>query len=231
MHTHTPMRNPHELPAPPVLDLHVQATLRSGDRRFALNVAFQSQSERTALLGASGSGKSTLLQAVAGLLPGVRGHVRVNGLTLLDSARGIDLPARRRQIGYLFQDYALFPHMTVLENVRFGARQANAAAQISDLLERLDIDALRHAMPRDISGGQRQRVALARALASSPKLLLLDEPLSALDTPLRLQLRAELADMLTRVPIPTLLVTHDPQDVAALAQSVVALHEGATRVT
>ncbi|RYF83311.1 MAG: ATP-binding cassette domain-containing protein [Comamonadaceae bacterium] len=209
-----------------MLDLHVRLALRAGDRHFDLDAAFQSDASRTALLGASGSGKSTLLQAVAGLLPGARGHVRVQGRTLLDSAGPIDLPARLRRVGYVFQDYALFPHMTVRQNLRFGARAPGAAVQIDALMERFDIAALHSALPRDLSGGQRQRVALVRALAAQPQLLLLDEPLSALDTPLRTRLRAELAEMLARVSVPTLIVTHDPQDVEALAQSVVRLDAG-----
>lgn len=210
----------------PVLDLHVQAALRAGERHFELDAAFQSRASRTALLGASGSGKSTVLQIVAGLLPGARGHVRVQGRVLLDSAAGVDLPARQRRIGYVFQDYALFPHMTVLQNLRFGARAPGAAEQIDGLLQRFDIAPLRDALPHNLSGGQRQRVALARALAAQPQLLLLDEPLSALDTLLRTRLRAELAEMLTRVSVPTLIVTHDPQDVQALAQAVVRLDAG-----
>ncbi|MDA7417182.1 ATP-binding cassette domain-containing protein [Xenophilus arseniciresistens] len=218
--------NPPDPLAPPVLELHVRATLRAGERHFALDAAFESRAMRTALLGASGSGKSTLLQAVAGLLPEARGHVRVQGRSLMDSQAGVNLPARLRRIGYVFQDYALFPHMSVLQNLRFGAREPEARAQIDSLLQRFDIEALRDAMPRSLSGGQRQRVALARALAAQPRLLLLDEPLSALDTALRTRLRAELAQMLSRVPVPVLIVTHDPQDVQALAQAVVELDAG-----
>lgn len=210
----------------PVLDVHVRTALRAGERHFELDAAFQSHALRTALLGASGSGKSTILQAVAGLLPQVQGHVRVQGRALLDSGARLDLPARLRRVGYVFQDYALFPHMTVLQNLQFGARDAQARAQIDALMQRFDIAALRAAMPRELSGGQRQRVALARALASQPGLLLLDEPLSALDAPLRRRLREELAHMLERVPVPVLIVTHDPQDVQALAQAVVQLDAG-----
>lgn len=213
-------------PTQPVLDIHVRTSLRAGERHFELDAAFTSHSGRTALLGASGSGKSTVLQAVAGLLPHVQGHVRVNGHTLMDSATGLNVPARARGVGYVFQDYALFPHMSVLQNLRFGARQPDAAAQIEPLMERFGLTTLRDALPRNLSGGQRQRVALARALAAQPRLLLLDEPLSALDTTLRNRLRAEMAEMLERVPVPTLIVTHDPQDVQALAQTVVQMHDG-----
>jgi molybdate transport system ATP-binding protein len=222
-------------PARPALDVHVRATLASGERRFALDTAFVSRAMRTALMGASGSGKSTVLMALAGLLPGVRGHVRIGAHTLLDSAAGIDLPARARGVGVVFQDYALFPHLTVAQNLEFGVRRLGHRiaeadrAHIDALVGQFGLATLREARPGHLSGGQRQRVALARALAPRPHLLLLDEPLSALDAPLRTRLRAELAEMLERVRVPTLLVTHDPADVEALAQAVVRIDVG--RVT
>ncbi|MDP9898139.1 ATP-binding cassette domain-containing protein [Variovorax ginsengisoli] len=215
-----------------VLDLHVQRVLRSPGRTFSLDAALRSPVMRTALMGASGSGKSTVLMAVAGLLPGTHGHVRVGADTLLDTASGIDLPARARGVGVVFQDYALFPHLTVAQNLGFGMRRLGHSlneadqARIDALIAQFDLGTLRAARPQDLSGGQRQRVALARALAPSPRLLLLDEPLSALDAPLRARLRHELAEMLERVQIPTLLVTHDPQDVEVLAQAVVHLDQG-----
>ena len=147
----------------------------------------------------------------------------------------VDLPARARRVGLVFQDYALFPHMTVEQNLAFGLcrlgqRPSEADRVRIDVLSRqFDLETLRGAWPRHLSGGQRQRVALASALAPQPHLLLLDEPLSALDTTLRIRLRAELAEMLERVQVPTLLVTHDPSDVEALAQSVVQLDDGAVR--
>ena len=220
---------------PSVLEIHVQTTLESPGRRFVLDARFVSTTSRTALIGVSGSGKSTVLMAIAGLLPQVQGHVRVADDVLLDTATAVDLPARARRIGMVFQDYALFPHLTVEQNLvfglcRLGQRPGEAErARVDALVRQFDLDTLRGALPRHLSGGQRQRVALARALAPQPHLLLLDEPLSALDTPLRIRLRAELAEMLDRVPVPTLLVTHDPSDVEALAQSVVHLDGG--RVT
>lgn len=216
----------------PVLDLHVQTTLASPGRSFVLDARFTSTAARTALIGASGSGKSTVLMAIAGLAPQVHGHVRVAGRTLLDTAQGIHLPTRERRIGMVFQDYALFPHMTVAQNLAFGLcrlgqRPSDAQrARIDALVRQFGLEALRDALPRHLSGGQRQRVALARAIAPEPALLLLDEPLSALDTQLRIRLRAELAEMLERVQIPVLLVTHDPSDVEALAQAVVQLDAG-----
>ena len=215
-----------------VLDISLQLLLQSPDRQFVLDAAFQSQHRRTALMGPSGSGKSTVLLAMAGLLPQARGHVRVNSSTLLDTRAGINLPARARGVGMVFQDYALFPHMTVAQNLLFGVRRmGNALAdadhtRVDGLLDQFDLRALRSALPRSLSGGQKQRVALARALAPAPRLLLLDEPLSALDALLRVRLRHELAEMLERVQVPALLVTHDPDDAALLAQHVVHMAEG-----
>lgn len=216
----------------PVLDIALLLTLKSGERHFELDARFTSAASRTALMGASGSGKSTVLMAIAGLAPHAAGHVRIGERSLLDTERGIDLPARERGIGLVFQDYALFPHMTVTQNLEFGVRRLGKRTSDADriridaLLQQFDLLKLRDALPRHLSGGQRQRVALARALAPQPHLLLLDEPLSALDTTLRTRLRSELAEMLQRVNVPTLLVTHDPQDVEVLAQAVVHLDHG-----
>ncbi|MES2530808.1 MAG: ATP-binding cassette domain-containing protein, partial [Pseudomonadota bacterium] len=174
-----------------VLDIHVRLALQSTGRRFELDAQFTSNASRTALMGASGSGKSTVLMAVAGLASLARGHVRIGTRTLLDSAQQVDLPARERRIGIVFQDYALFPHMTVEQNLAFGVRRLGQRmrdadqARIDALVQQFDLGKLRGAWPRHLSGGQRQRVALARALAPQPHLLLLDEPLSALDTTLR----------------------------------------------
>ena len=220
-----------------VLDIQLQAVLRSPDRQFVLAAAFQSHHRRTALMGPSGSGKSTVLLAVAGLLPHTTGHVCVANTTLLNTATGVDLPARARGVGMVFQDYALFPHMTVEQNLLFGVRRMGSAladadhTRVDGLLDQFDLRSLRSALPRSLSGGQKQRVALARALAPAPRLLLLDEPLSALDTPLRVRLRAELAEMLERVQVPTLLVTHDPDDAALLAQHVVHMADGHVATT
>lgn len=220
------------MPIEHVLDISLQLVLQSPDRQFVLDVAFQSRHRRTALMGPSGSGKSTVLLAVAGLQPQARGHVRVNSTTLLDTTAGIDMPARERGVGMVFQDYALFPHMTVEQNLLFGVQRMGRALADADrvrvdaLLDQFDLRTLRSALPRNLSGGQKQRVALARALAPAPRLLLLDEPLSALDALLRVRLRNELAEMLERVQVPTLLVTHDPEDAALLAQEVVHMAEG-----
>ena len=215
-----------------MLDLHLRLALHSDDRHFDLDVALRSDSPRTALLGPSGAGKSTVLLAIAGLIPHAHGHLRVGGTTLLDSARGIDLPARERGVGFVFQDYALFPHLSVEQNLMFGVRRmghampVGAKERIAALLAQFGLEQVRSALPRHLSGGQKQRVALARALATQPRLLLLDEPLSALDQDLRSRLRHEMAPMLERVQVPTLLVSHDPEDVRVLAQSVVRIAGG-----
>ena len=191
-------------------------------RRFALDVAVEMGRETVALVGPSGAGKTTVLRAVAGLLKPAAGRVAAGREVWFDSERGIYLAPERRSVGLVFQDYALFPHLTVERNVAFGARRPP-----SELLEAFGIAPLVHALPRDLSGGEQQRVALARALAREPSVLLLDEPLSSLDPHTRGRVRAELRELLDRVALPTLLVTHDFGDAAALASRVGVLVDGA----
>jgi molybdate transport system ATP-binding protein len=179
--------------------------------------------ETLALVGPSGAGKSTTLRVVAGLLRPEEGSVVLGDRVLLDTERGIDVPPEGRRVGYLFQEYALFPHLDVLGNVRFGARDR---ATVDDLLARFRIAHLAHARVRELSGGERQRVALARALAREPAVLLLDEPLSALDTHTRAGVRAELRELLHSLSLPTALVTHDYEDAATLADRVGVISEG-----
>jgi len=176
-----------------------------------------------ALVGPSGAGKTTLLRVVAGLLRPESGSVALNGTVLLDTERGIDVAPERRRVGYLFQEYALFPHLDVSKNVRFGAR---GGTDVDELLRRFRIGNLAKARVRELSGGERQRVALARALARDPAVLLLDEPLSALDTHTRAGVRAELRQLLDGLGLPTILVTHDFEDAATLADRVGVISEG-----
>src|SRR3954464_7792827 len=174
-----------------------------------------------AIAGPSGAGKTTLLRAVAGLTA-ANGRIECGEEAWLDSRRGIDLPPERRRVGFVFQDYALFPHMSALANVEFGARTDGAAA----LLERLGINAVTAARkPPPLSGGGRQRVALARALACDPAALLLDEPLAALDPRTRAKAARELKAILASVAVPTLLVTHDFDEAAALGDEVAILDD------
>jgi ABC-type sulfate/molybdate transport systems ATPase subunit len=193
-------------------------------RAFDANVRLTVEAGETlALVGPSGAGKSTTLRVVAGLLRPDRGLVEVDGEAWLDTARAIDLAPERRRVGYLFQEYALFPHLDVTANVRFGAPRG---ASIEELLARFRIGALGGARVRELSGGERQRVALARALARRPATLLLDEPLSALDAHTKTEVRSELHTLLHELGLPTLLVTHDFEDAAALADRVGVIVDG-----
>jgi ABC-type sulfate/molybdate transport systems ATPase subunit len=179
--------------------------------------------ETLALVGPSGAGKTTTLRVVAGLLRPQSGSVTVGDAVLLDTERGRDVAPEQRRVGYLFQEYALFPHLDVAANVRFGTRDRS---KVGDLLERFRIDHLARARVTELSGGERQRVALARALARDPAVLLLDEPLSALDAHTRAGVRAELRELLHSLDLPALLVTHDFEDAATLADRVGVISAG-----
>jgi molybdate transport system ATP-binding protein len=199
------------------LDVHIAHPLRS----FRLELELSVGRGTMALVGPSGAGKTTVLRVVAGLVRPERGRVVLAGQPLLDTQTGVNVPPERRRVGLLFQDYALFPHMTVRENIAFGGRD-----RAEELLERLQISHLARVRPRELSGGERQRVALARALARDPQVLLLDEPLSALDAHTKSSVRAELHEVLRSTPLPTLLVTHDFEDAAALADRIGVIVDG-----
>jgi len=196
---------------------------------FALDVAFDAPQGVTALLGPSGAGKTLTLRAIAGLLRPDAGRIVADGRVLFDAAASVDLPARARRVGYVFQQYALFPHLSVGENVAYGLHslpRADRAARVAEALELVQLGGYERRAPRGLSGGQQQRVALARALAPSPAVLLLDEPLAALDAPLRRRLAAELRAVHEHTAIPMVLVTHDPDEAARLADAVVHLDAG-----
>ncbi len=191
--------------------LHFSLPLRAFELQLTLPV------ERTvALVGPSGAGKTSALRVVAGLLKPTRGGVSLDGVSWNA------VPTERRRIGFVFQDYALFPHMSVRGNVAY-------AGPVGDLLERFGIAHLADAHPRELSGGERQRVALARALARQPDVLLLDEPLAALDAHTKASVRSELRELLRELGLPTILVTHDYEDAAALADEVGVLVDGRLR--
>ena len=186
--------------------------------------------ELLAVVGPSGAGKSTLLKTIAGLLRGAAGTVRVGDERWLDTAAGIDLPAHRRRVGFVFQSYALFPHMSVLGNVMAaadGSREQRAQAARSALAA-VHIAGLESRRPDQLSGGQQQRVGLARALVRRPEVLLLDEPFSAVDQMTRERLYEELAELRSQLRIPTVLVTHSIPEAQLLADSMVVLHRGST---
>ena len=190
-------------------------------RSFELAVALDVGRGTLALVGPSGAGKTTVLHAVAGLVRPARGRVALDSEILFDSGAGVDLPPERRRVGLVFQDYALFPHLTVEQNVAFGGRE-----RVRELLDRFRIMHLARAKPAELSGGERQRVALARALARDPAVLLLDEPMAALDAHTRAGVRAELQELLRELDLPAILVTHDFEDAAALADRVGVIAEG-----
>jgi molybdate transport system ATP-binding protein len=183
----------------------------------------------TALFGPSGCGKTTVLRSLAGLERPQQGTILFGGDVWLDSRRGIHRTPPERNVGFLFQEYALFPHLTVAQNTAYGLRRTPAIdrrRQVGELLERFGLTGLERRFPTQISGGQQQRVALARTLARKPRLLLLDEPLSALDTALREQMRLELRSLLTDFDIPMILVTHDRHEAIALADHLIVMGEG-----
>jgi molybdate transport system ATP-binding protein len=198
------------------LELDVTLPRRSFELALSLDVG----RETVALVGPSGAGKTSVLRAVAGLERPRSGTITCNGHVWFD-AGGRNLPPERRSVGLVFQEFALFPHLTVAQNVAFGGRRARP-----ELLERFGIGHLSAARPSELSGGERQRVALARALARSPEVLLLDEPMAALDPHTRARVREELYDLLGELGLPTLVVTHDFEDAAALAGRVGVLFDG-----
>jgi len=218
-----------------LIDVRLQLTVSDARRRFDLDIAFATDAPFVALYGPSGAGKSLTLQAMAGLLPVQAGHVKLNGRALLDTTYGVDLPPEARGVGYLFQQYALFPHLSVRDNIAFGLTswrkrlKADDATRVDELIESFGLTVMARSKPATLSGGQQQRVALARALACNPQVLLLDEPFAALHPMLRQQLRDELRAVRERWGIPAVMITHDLDDVAALANRAYVIDGG--RVT
>ena len=196
---------------------------------FTLDVEWTAGDGVAALFGPSGAGKTLTLQCLAGLVTPDAGRIVLDGRVLFDASAGIDLPAQARFVGYVFQGYALFPHLTVGENVAFGLRnrpRAERDERARAVIARLGLSGLERRHPRELSGGQRQRVALGRALAIDPALLLLDEPLSALDLPLRQALRDELRAILAEWKTAAVLVTHDFTEAYRLGDRIVVYEEG-----
>lgn len=206
-----------------MIDVRLQLAVSEARRRFELDIAFATDAPFVALYGPSGAGKSLTLQAMAGLLPVQAGHVKLDGRTLLDTTARINLAPEARGVGYLFQHYALFPHLSVRDNIAFGLTswrkrlKADDAARVDELIESFGLTGMAGSKPATLSGGQKQRVALARALACNPQVLLLDEPFAALHPMLRQQLRDELRAVRERWGIPAVMITHDLDDVVALA--------------
>ncbi|HIR83721.1 MAG TPA: ATP-binding cassette domain-containing protein [Candidatus Galloscillospira excrementavium] len=195
---------------------------------FRLDVSFEAESGAiTGLLGASGCGKSVTLRCIAGVERPDEGRIVLDGRTLFDAERHIDLPPQKRRVGYLFQNYALFPNMTVEQNIAVGVADRRARREtVERLVEAFRLEGQERKYPRQLSGGQQQRTALARILASAPQALLLDEPFSALDSYLRWQVELELADRLAAFPGPTVFVTHAREEIYRLCSRACVLDQG-----
>ena len=210
------------------LDASIRLTLGPLDLDMELAIG---EDEVVALLGPNGAGKTTLLRAIAGLVPFTSGHVRLDGHVLEDTATHEYVATERRPIGFVFQDYLLFPHLNVLENVAFGLRSRGTPGRVAiekaaGWLDRVGLLTYAAAKPAQLSGGQRQRVALARALAPDPRLLLLDEPLAALDVTTRAEVRRDLKRHLDSFQGIRLVVTHDPLEAVALADRLIVMEHG-----
>lgn len=207
--------------------LRVDIEKRLGD--FHLHPAFAAEDELVVLLGPSGSGKSLTLRAIAGLLRPDRGRIELPDGAVFDAEAGIDLPPQGRQVGYVVQDLALFPHLTVAENIGFALHRWPREQQrqrVAEMVTLLGLHGLEQRLPRLISGGQQQRVALGRALAARPRVLLLDEPFTALDAPVRNALRREVANLRRQLGLAALFVTHDLQEAFALADRIAIYDAG-----
>ncbi|HMK61196.1 MAG TPA: ATP-binding cassette domain-containing protein [Dissulfurispiraceae bacterium] len=197
---------------------------------FSLDVSWEIGDELAVLFGFSGSGKSLTLQLIAGLMKPDSGAIKANGSTYFDSERHINMSPQKRSLGYVFQDLALFPHMTVRQNILFGAKgvaQHEKTERYRELMEAFHVSSIENRRPSEISGGQKQRVAFARALMRRPDVLLLDEPFSALDAPLRIEMREFLKELRSNFQVPVVLVTHDAVEAASLADSIIVYSEGA----
>jgi molybdenum ABC transporter ATP-binding protein len=211
------------------MDRRLEVELGHRLSRLRLDAAFEVGRETLALVGPSGAGKSTILRAIAGLVRPARGRVAHNGRVLLDTDRGVNLPPEARRVGMVHQDGALFPFLSVARNVAYGVRLSHRRERVERaraVLDRLGIGHLASARPGDLSGGERQRVAVARAIASEPQILLLDEPLAALDVMTKQDLSAELEVHLRALGLPAILVSHDFADILGLADRVAVLQDG-----
>ena len=210
-----------------MIHAHISKQLHGANGDFQLDANLNiAEGEFVALFGASGVGKTTLLRCLACLELPEQSNIVVSGETWLDSAARINLPPQLRRVGYMFQDYALFPNMTVRGNLEFALRKGADQKRINELLELMALGELQHRKPDSLSGGQKQRVALARALASEPRLLLLDEPFSALDAEMRSRLHDEILQIQKHFGITTVIVSHDVSEVCKLTSRVMMMEAG-----
>lgn len=222
-----------------MLKLRIGKAFKADRKIFKLDLDFAIGPEYRCVVffGPSGSGKTLAMQVIAGLQRPDYGHIEALGRILYDSDEKIFVPPQRRRVGYLLQDYALFPHLTVLQNVAYPHTglfprfvSASASERACQLLKRFGIEHLKGHLPGEISGGQKQRAALARALNSGPDILLLDEPFSALDPLMRAYMRCEIQRLISEMNLPALIITHDPADVETFAGALVLFHAGNANV-
>ncbi|HEU5293929.1 MAG TPA: ATP-binding cassette domain-containing protein [Burkholderiaceae bacterium] len=216
-----------------IWDVDLQRVLIHEGSRFELAVRFASDARRLVLYGPSGAGKTQTLKMIAGIARPDSGRIAVAGRTLFDNGAGIRLSPQQRRLACVFQDYALFPHLSVRQNIAFARRNGwlnpsprPSDAQVERWIAAFHLEPVAGHLPHQLSGGQRQRTALARALVNEPAALLLDEPFAALDKSLRQRLRDELQDLQAQLRLPMLLITHDEDDVRVLADQVVYLQDG-----
>jgi molybdate transport system ATP-binding protein len=200
-------------------------------REFSIDVDVSFPRGTTVVLGASGQGKTTILNMIAGITRPDHGSITLDGRSLFDAGPDLDVPLEERNIGYVFQDFLLFPHLSTYENIAYGLRargqpRSVIAKRVGRELERFSLTPLSEARPAQLSAGQRQRVALARTLVTSPRVLLMDEPLSALDVQLRGRVRSELRETIRELDIPVIVVSHEPQDATALAERIIVVERG-----
>lgn len=215
-----------------IFDFSFETEVHSAANSFRLAVQCRSAVKRLAVVGPSGAGKTLTMQLLAGLIKPQKGFLKINGICYGDSAKNFWQPPQKRRVGLMFQDYALFPHLTVAQNIAFGRSRGirnppqKADADTRFWLEKMQLSAVARQYPHQISGGQRQRTALARACITRPGWLLLDEPFSAMDADLRRQMRTWVALLQQELDIPMLIISHDIEDTDALADEVVRMEKG-----
>lgn len=210
-----------------ILDIQIRHTIQTANGIMPMEIAVCiPENSIVAITGESGAGKTTLLRQIAGFVQPTEGHILFGELAWFDAAAQINITPQNRNIGFVFQDYALFPHLTVYQNLKFALNPGQSEQAISDLLDAVELSELAHRKPHQLSGGQKQRVALARALVRQPKLLLLDEPLAALDPAMRNRMQTYLQNLQQHHQFTALIVTHDISEIFNLASQVLVLSEG-----